>query len=387
MPGKETHVNPLVLQWARETSGLTIEEVARKLRLSSSTVLGWESGHHAPTYIQLETLAYKVYKRPIAVFFFPEPPEEKELEEEFRLLPSSKPTDIKADTRFQLRIAKSMQLSLIELNYGHNPCKRTIFHDVKIDIHNPILQQAQVIRNYIGVKLETQVAWKNTDVALKKWRQAVESVGVYVFKNAFKQKDVSGFCLNDDQFPIIYLNNSNSKNRQIFSIFHELSHILLNVNAMCKINSELDAFVPDHYRHVEQFCNALAAEILMPTDDFDDQITQLNSQPNDVINMLTKRYKVSPETVLRRLLEKKRITQSEYQQKIKHFTKYRKDSGQGGNYYAMKTAYLGENYIKLVLSRYYQGKIDIYQVTNYLNVKTKHISDLESFVFRERALT
>jgi len=37
---------------------------------------GWEAGASAPTYPQLEALAYKVYKHPLALFFFPEPPED-----------------------------------------------------------------------------------------------------------------------------------------------------------------------------------------------------------------------------------------------------------------------------------------------------------------------
>jgi len=72
-------VNPEVLRWARETGGFDIPDVVVKLkrkRITSETVTSWEKGTASPTYVQLERLAYEIYKRPLALFFFPEPHEE-----------------------------------------------------------------------------------------------------------------------------------------------------------------------------------------------------------------------------------------------------------------------------------------------------------------------
>lgn len=75
--GKQvTGVQPSVLRWARESAGLTVEAVAQKLDRAASDIESWEGGTSAPTYPQLEKLAYEVYKRPLAVFFFPSPPAE-----------------------------------------------------------------------------------------------------------------------------------------------------------------------------------------------------------------------------------------------------------------------------------------------------------------------
>ena len=68
-------INPTIVKWARERSGYTLEDVATSLNKDVETISDWESGEQAPTYVQLETLAGK-YKRPIAIFFFPEPPQE-----------------------------------------------------------------------------------------------------------------------------------------------------------------------------------------------------------------------------------------------------------------------------------------------------------------------
>ncbi len=69
-------VNPQVLKWARTSKGLTESNVAKKLRKPVETIKEWESGQSAPTYLTLEKMAYELYKRPVAVFFFPCIPQE-----------------------------------------------------------------------------------------------------------------------------------------------------------------------------------------------------------------------------------------------------------------------------------------------------------------------
>lgn len=63
-------INPAMLKWARESAGYTlIEELHRNKKHEE-----WENGVRYPTYCQLKNLS-KRYKRPIAMFFFPKPPE------------------------------------------------------------------------------------------------------------------------------------------------------------------------------------------------------------------------------------------------------------------------------------------------------------------------
>lgn len=73
-------INPDILKWARERSGYTVEAIATALKKDASIINDWELGERALTYVQLEKLADK-YKRPIAIFFFPEPPEEPNIAE------------------------------------------------------------------------------------------------------------------------------------------------------------------------------------------------------------------------------------------------------------------------------------------------------------------
>ena len=80
-------IQPAVLRWARESIGMSVEDVALKLKRPPEDIRAWESADAtAPTYAQLETLAYKVLKRPLAVFFLPEPPKEVSPKREFLFL-------------------------------------------------------------------------------------------------------------------------------------------------------------------------------------------------------------------------------------------------------------------------------------------------------------
>ena len=64
-------INIDVLKWARDTLGLSLQDVAAKMKRKEKEIEEWEAGTSSPTYPQLEKLAYDIYKRPIAIFFFP----------------------------------------------------------------------------------------------------------------------------------------------------------------------------------------------------------------------------------------------------------------------------------------------------------------------------
>ncbi len=225
-------IKPEILRWARKTAGLSIVEVSTRLKRTEQEIASWEEGLSAPTYSQLEKLAYLVYKRPLAIFFLPAPPEESIPRKEFRTLPDFDFGQLAPDTYFHIRHAHAYQLVLKKLYGNNNNAKKHIWSDFQIDLSVNTQKQAVLIRQYLEIPLEKQIAWRDEDAALKHWRQVIEDAGVFVFKASFKQKDISGICLKDEQFPIIYLNNSTTKTRQIFSLLHELSHILLNVNGL-----------------------------------------------------------------------------------------------------------------------------------------------------------
>jgi Zn-dependent peptidase ImmA (M78 family) len=388
MASQTVGVKPTILKWARESLGYSIGEVAERLNRDPEEVRGWEAGEGAPTYAQLERLAYELYKRPLAIFFFPEPPIEPEPQREFRTLPATDLDSLHPDTRYQIRIALSLQESLRELNGNRNPSDKCIFRDIKLSFQNDVAEQAAQVRNYLQVDMGMQIAWRDEDEALKSWRSAIEEVGLFVFKNTFKQKSISGFCLLDDEFPIIYLNNSTAKNRQIFSLMHELAHVLLQVSGISKFDSDYIDKLGKKEQQIEKFCNLFAAEILIPIDDFREQIEHISEVTDSAVQKIAKRYCVSRESVLRRFLDLSLVTLAYYLRKSSEWNA-QYDSGKsppGGDYYATQASYLGEKYLRSVFEKYYQGRLNLNQVSEYLGVKVKSIPGLEAIISRKGIL-
>lgn len=369
--------------------GLSVEDVAHKLKKSSDEVAAWElEGGASPSYTQLETLAYKVFKRPLAVFFLPAPPDEIPPVREFRTLPDTDLQTLHADTFVQVRKAHAYQLTLKEIFEGSNPSDSQIWKDAPLDMHLSIQSQALSVRSALGISLEDQLTWRSDELALKRWREALEVQGIFVFKAPFKQKDISGFCLLDADFPLIYLNNSTTKTRQIFSLLHELAHLLLNVSGISKFEASYMGRLPIAERKIEQFCNRIAAEILIPSADFIEQIAEFperaESTEDHLYANLASRYGVSRETVLRRLLDMGRVSQAFYEQKAKFWASQKK-AGTGGDWYASQNTYLSERFAREVIGRHYRNQISVEQASDFLGIKAKNFSGLEQRILQGAA--
>ena len=139
-------VSPRVLEWARERQGMSVAEVADRLKRDVAEIEAWERGDSAPTYVQLETLAYKVYKRPLALFFFPEPPEEDGIEQSFRTLPELEIRRIPPGIRFLLRKAQVLQLNLAELYEAGNPAEEFLLRELDFRPDVQASEMAQCFR-------------------------------------------------------------------------------------------------------------------------------------------------------------------------------------------------------------------------------------------------
>ena len=377
-------INPDILKWARERSGYTAAAIANALNRDVSIVNDWESGERALTYVQLETLADK-YKRPIAIFFFPEPPEEPNIAENLALR-SSDNEQLEPRIHILLRQAYARQLSLMELNLGTNPSKKKIFRDLQARSTDPVTALAQKTRTYLDINVNTQADWDNASEALANWRDHIEEAGIFIFKEAFQDDSIDGFCLVHDEFPVIYLNNSRPPVRQIFSLFHELGHLLLGENDITRGISQGD-------EEVEVFCNQFAAEFLVPSDDLGTRLT-FSTYNDAAIEELANYYKVSRPVILLNLVNQGIFTQENYWEKINQWTEEHErrtessggsTSPRGGSYYNTRAVYLGYRFMELAFGKYRQGQCSIEQLAEHLNVKVKHLPQLEDRLLR-RAL-
>lgn len=374
-----------MFRWARKSVGMNISDVATMLKRSPEEIEGWERGTGAPTYPQLEKLAYQIYKRPLAIFFLPAPPEEILPQREFRTLPDADMQTLARDTYLHIRRAHAYQIALKDLFDGQNPAEHRVWQAVSLSSDKDISTQAEGVREYLGITLERQTAWKTDEKALKEWRKSIEDCGVFVFKAAFKQKDISGFCLVDEHLPIVYLNNSTTKTRQIFSLMHELAHLLFQMNGLSKFDTSYIDQLPKREKEVERFCNAIAAEVLIPGWDFDAQAKRFPDNVEQATEVqfadLASRYGVSREAVLRRFLDQGRVGKAFYESKAKFWAAQKKQEGRG-NWYITQGAYISDRFAREVVSRHYRHQISVEQAADFLGIKPKNYAGFEERILQ-----
>ncbi len=384
-------INGEVLKWARESAGLTIDEVVQKMnrkRITYEVIESWELGYEIPLYSQLERLAYEVYKRPLAIFFFPEPPKEITAKQSFRTLPEYEIQRMPVKMHFLLRKAQSFQLNLFDLYDGVNPSEKKITRELKFPTNISAKEMGETVRQYININIETQNSFGNPENAFKEWREILEGFGLFIFKDAFQSDEFSGFCLYDDKFPVIYVNNSKPFTRQIFTLFHELAHLLFKTGGIdTNIEDYLDYLDGDEER-IEIICNSFAGEFLVPSKHFDQKVRGIDIN-DERISSLANFYHVSREVILRKFYDSDRIDQEFYSRKVREWRMAKSgiSKGSGGNYYYTKGAYLGSRYIEKAFSQFYQNRITTERLADYLGVKVKNISGMESQLYSMESST
>ncbi len=325
------------------------------------------------------------FKVPVAVFFFPDPPDIEPISESFRTMPEAQLEQIPRRMKLLLRKAKALQLSLSELADERNPSDRLITRDLSFAVDAPIEKIARTVRDYLGITIDEQMGWTSTAKALEIWRSRFYEAGVFVFKDAFKDDDYSGFCLYDREFPIIYVNNSTAVTRQIFTLFHELAHLLFHTSGVDKFRDDYISQLSGDDKHIEILCNRFAARFLVPTEVFNEEFRGLEAS-RVIAERLSRRFCVSREVIYRIFLDRGLIDQEEYERGAKAFSEHKRDGGEGGgNYYYNQISYLGSPYIGLAFSRYYANRIDASQLADYLNIAPKSIAPLEENFLRSSA--
>lgn len=380
-------LNADIIVWAREKAGYKPGDP--RILKDFPKLDDWERGNGRPTYPQLERLADKL-KVPVSVFYFPERPDFPDIEETFRTLGTAILDNIPPKIRLLLRKARAFQIGLDELNLGRNPAARIITKELQPPVSSSVDTIANDVRGFLGVSLEEQLGWKNADIAFKEWRKAFYISGVYVFKDAFGQENnlYSGFSLYDSEFPVIYVNNSTARTRQIFTLFHELAHLLFNTSGVDTVNDAFIDTLQDDSRRIEIICNRLAAKILVPDEFFNDYFEaefgfhRISEDSRELAGDMAEELNVSREMIYRKLLDRELISQAEYRDAAKAWAAQRKIRKGGGNKYYSWIAYLGREYISLAFQRYYQNQITYEQLGDYLDIKPRNLNKLEDYLVR-----
>lgn len=376
-------VNGEIIRWAREYYNMQPDEAAKAIGVDLQRYSNWEGGQEYPSYAKLKKIS-EVFRKPSAIFFFPEPPVLPPLKGDLRTLPDDIVNRFSKNIIVQFELAKVYQMSVKEL-YPEKECVLAQRDTFPTDM----TALCDHIRRLLSFPLSAQKARKSTKVVFEIYRERFYDLGIYVFKESFKDNGVSGLCINDATHPVIMINNSMSFARQIFTLFHELYHLISDTSGAEIIRDDFYVALEPEQAQAERACDIFANTFLIPHDDF---VVELAKQPlsDEYIVHLAKLYSVSREAIMYTLLKMKKITSADYDalreifygEAIRNQKLPGGNNKSGGNYYSTKLSYLGQRYTGDVFKQYFSGRIDSVRASEMLHSKVDHLPRLEAAFFR-----
>lgn len=380
----EAIINPELLIWARKSAGLSISDAAKKAQVSEDKLSDWELGKSMLSISQLRKLG-KIYKRPIAVFYLPEPPVTFDAIRDYRIIYGSDHIgELSPSLRLEIRKAQYRREVALEMS-------ELLGEDIKpfeerISPDNDVDKNAEYIRNLLGISIEDQSKWNDSYKAFNAWKDAIESLDIMIFQTAsaskIELKEMRGISINESIFPIIILNSKDQPNGKIFTLIHEFVHILLNNGGICNWTEYSDS----GDLNVETICNQIVASVLVPKNDIlKHEVVVNNENPigwaDSELKSLASFFSVSQEVILRRLLDLKKTTLDFYKKKrndyLELYEKMNLNKKTGHpEYYRLIIRNNGLSYTRRVLDAYYQSRITSSEVSDYLGMNLKHLSKI-----------
>ena len=181
----------------------------------------------------------------------------------------------------------------------------------------------------------------------------------------------------DEDIPVIAIKRgSEQPTAKIFTLFHELGHIILNEGGLCDLSEDTN-------QQIEKWCNAFAAGILIPTSELLQRDIVIEHRENENKNWTKKElvelgnyFHVGPLSILRSLLENKLTTSNFYKEKHKVWNKPtfgRAKIPEGRNIAKETIKEKGRTYISLAFSAFDQNRIDLKDLSDFLGVKMSYI--------------
>ena len=293
-------VNPELLQWACERSGIAWEYLAARFKKLPE----WERGETQPTLKQVEAFARAVHV-PVGYLFLTEPPEEPVPIPDFRTFAGqavTRPSPNLLDMIYTCQERQSWYRDFVQIARAPK-----LAFVGSATVETPPETVAAEMRETLGFDLAARRNCPTWTDALRLFIQQAEEIGVLVMvsgvvmsnnRRRLDPAEFRGFALSDSLAPLIFVNGADTKAAQMFTLAHELAHLWLGASALSNIGT---APQPG-FRREEVWCNAVAAELLVPL-----AALHMDELRNDDLPKLARTFKVSTLVILRRLLDAGKI--------------------------------------------------------------------------------
>ncbi|RZN38275.1 MAG: ImmA/IrrE family metallo-endopeptidase [Methanophagales archaeon ANME-1-THS] len=347
---KEIKLSPGVLKALRETSGYSIEEIAKKLDTTTERVLSVEEGKSGFTLNQIRNLG-DIYKRPLVAFFsdsIPELPKlvDYRINREKRLTP-------------QVYLAERKAYYLSE-KIKELSNKRSQIPSFSEELNAD--EFARQFRRYLNTEL---IKFQKPREILAHYKKALEdALTIIIIEYPLKADDVRAFSVSSD-ICVIVLNEGDKPSIKLFSLFHEVCHLLKKSAGICSLEIE------QQEQEMESYCNRFAAEFLVPLDDLKNEVEKLAQIDEGAINQLSGIYGVSKQVIMLRLLLLRNITKEKYEQFKSGLEKPIKRFGRR-NWEKVFLNRVGNLPLNEIKKSYNEGKITFYEASSILDLKTKY---------------
>lgn len=363
------HVNPELIRWAIDRSGLSTEELEERF----PKLPQWANGERQPTFRQLEAFARKT-TAPFGAMFLKSPPRESLPLPDFRTLNDAPLKGCSPNLLDTIHLMQQRQAWMRQwlVEEGAPPLDFVGAADTTANVK----ALARQIRERLGLEVNWAESLGTWEDALKTLRRAIERSGVIVFSSSvvglnnhrpLDPQEFRGFVLCDPFAPVMFLNDADTKSARIFTLAHELAHVWLGEDSVFNLERLLPAKA-----ETERFCNRVAAEMLVPEDKLKQRYREA-SQAKQPFHQLARIFKVSPVVAARRALDLRLITKPEFfrfyeqDQADWHSRKreQRKKAG-GGDFYATQNSRLGGRFSEAVVRAAREGRMlyqDAYRLT------------------------
>ena len=371
-------INTDRIQWCCDERGISLSELASRAGITWSTFQSMMKGEMGFTFLQLRRIANFLNR---GVLFFLESggiTTEQVHTPQFRTIANQKPELSAAIKSLIERVEKQREIYLSireDLGDGEDPG-----FGPPMFSNRTAAGAARIARQWLGLSEKNDFA---------SYRSAVEDKGILVFRSSGykgqwqipKEAAVCGFSLYDPDCPIIVIRKA-SDSRQVFTLIHELGHVLLHKSSF--IDEDADLF---SYQGKEQEANAFAGNLLVPKS-FLDQIDD-SYRPHGVSELdawlatFRKNWNVSGEVILRRLKDSGRLHESIYSEYCdwKKQQEFPKQEGGSREYRHREPNHIfGKQFVRTVFDALHERKITLAKASTYLdNLKVKDLHKLEDF--------
>lgn len=355
------NINPAIITWAITRAGFDVDSFLN----DNPTIQKWTEDIKKPTVKQLENFAHKVHI-PFGYLFLSEPPKET-IPFPFFRTGNQQTEKVSLNVFDTIQILQRRQDWITEYlqDNEHEPLpfvgkynETANANEIVVDIRNTLRLQPNWACNF--ATFEDTL----TFIANK-----IEEIGVFINFNGVVEnnthrpinvEECRGFVLVNPYAPFMFINASDAKAAQLFSIIHELAHIWLGKSAGFDNQNLLPAKDP-----LEKLCDAIAAEFLVPANSL---IEIWKTKPD--IDFAKRYFKVSPIVIARRALDLKLISRSTffvfYNGYMDSFRLKKEKQTSGGDFYATARKRISVNFATYVNQAVNQNKLlyrDAYKIT------------------------